>query len=99
MDILITDSDGTRTLQVSGRLDTLTAPELEGPLKQAVEKYSEVVMDCAQLDYVSSAGVRVLLIGQKAADASGHSLALSNVSGDVREVFEMTGFSDILTIR
>jgi anti-anti-sigma factor len=99
MDISVTESDGTQTLHVSGRLDTLTAPELEEPLRRVIEENPTVVVDCAQLDYISSAGLRVLLTGQKVANASGHSLAFSNVSDGVREIFEMTGFSDILTIQ
>jgi anti-sigma B factor antagonist len=98
MDISTTDSDGARIIHISGRLDTLTAPEFEEPLRRAIEEYPAVVLDCGQLDYVSSAGLRVLLAGQKAATASGHSLALSGVSDAVREVFDMTGFSDILNI-
>ncbi|MDR3137005.1 MAG: STAS domain-containing protein [Coriobacteriales bacterium] len=98
MDISATDRDGAHIIHISGRLDTLTAPELEEPLRQAIEKYPAVVLDCERLDYVSSAGLRVLLTGQKTAIASGHSFALSGVSDAVHEVFDMTGFSDILQI-
>jgi anti-anti-sigma factor len=84
---------------LSGRLDTLTAPRLEGPLLEALAANNSVVLDCAALEYVSSAGLRVLLAGQKAADAAGHNFELTAVSEDVLDVFDLTGFSDILTIR
>jgi anti-anti-sigma factor len=99
MDISTTDSDGIYTLHISGRLDTLTAPAFEEPFAQALREHPTVVLDCAQLDYISSAGLRVLLAGQKLAAAAEHSLILSSVSDEVREVFDMTGFSNILTIQ
>ncbi|MDR1089418.1 MAG: STAS domain-containing protein [Coriobacteriales bacterium] len=98
MEILSSDNDDTRTIRLSGRLDTLTAPELEGPLVEACESWQITVVDCEKLDYVSSAGLRVLLAGQKVASAKNHALRLINVSDGVREVFDITGFSRILSI-
>jgi anti-sigma B factor antagonist len=98
VEITISDSGTVRSLKLVGRLDTLTSPELEAPLKESCEQWQNTVVDCEKLDYVSSAGLRVLLTGQKAASGSEHSLTLVNVSDDVREVFDITGFSRILSI-
>jgi anti-sigma B factor antagonist len=98
VEIRTSDTGDTRTIELLGRLDTLTAPEFEEPLSQACKQWQKTVINCAALDYVSSAGLRVLLAGQKLADQYEHSLALTNVSTDVREVFDITGFSRILTI-
>jgi anti-sigma B factor antagonist len=98
VEITISDSGETRSIKLVGRLDTLTSPELEGPLKDSCEQWQNTVVDCEKLDYVSSAGLRVLLTGQKAAGNSKHSLILINVSDNVREVFDITGFSRILSI-
>ena len=90
--------DGT-TLNVAltGRLDTTTAPQLEQGLKPALEGVETLVMDFAGLDYISSAGLRVLLSAQKVMNRQG-SMKVIHVSEIVNEVFEVTGFSDILTI-
>jgi anti-anti-sigma factor len=98
VEIIISDTGDTRSIKLIGRLDTLTAPELERPLKESCEQWQSTVVDCERLDYVSSAGLRVLLTGQKAASVLEHSLTLVNVADDVREVFDITGFSRILSI-
>jgi anti-sigma B factor antagonist len=98
VEIIIGDTGDTRSIRLVGRLDTLTSPKLEGPLKESCEQWQNIVVDCEKLDYVSSAGLRVLLTGQKAASGSEHSLTLINVSDGVREVFDITGFSRILSI-
>lgn len=90
--------DGTElTLAVEGRLDTVTAPELEAALKSSLDGIKELVFDFAALEYVSSAGLRVLLSAQKIMNKQG-SMVIRNVGEMVMEVFEVTGFSDILTI-
>jgi anti-sigma B factor antagonist len=88
----------TCTLAVSGRLDTLTAPELQTPLFDSVGKNKVTILDCANLEYVSSAGLRVLLMAEKSAKAGKTKLIIQNISAEIREIFDMTGFSDILTI-
>ncbi|MDR1422708.1 MAG: STAS domain-containing protein [Coriobacteriales bacterium] len=98
MEIRTHDSGNTRTLVLIGRLDALTSSDLEEPLRESCEQWGSTVIDCAQLDYVSSAGLRVLLTGQKAASKHEHKLTLTHVSDDVREVFDITGFSRILNI-
>jgi len=84
-------------LALSGRLDTVTAPELESVLKESIEGAESLEFDMTELEYISSAGLRVLLSAQKTMSKQG-SMVLKNVNEDVREIFDVTGFSDILTI-
>ena len=85
------------TIALEGRLDTVTSPSLESELKSSLEGVEKLVMDLAQLQYISSAGLRVLLSAQKIMNAQG-CMIVRNASEDVREIFDVTGFSDILTI-
>ena len=87
----------TLTIGIQGRLDTTTAPQLEAELKSSVNGITELVLDFKDLEYVSSAGLRVLLAAQKVMNKQG-SMVIKNVCENVMEVFEVTGFSDILTI-
>lgn len=84
------------TVQLGGRLDTITAPELETALKElgGVEK---LILDFENLEYISSAGLRVLLGTQKTMSKQG-SMVIRHVNDVIMEVFEVTGFADILTI-
>ncbi len=82
---------------IKGRLDTTTSPELEMKLKDALTDIKSLVIDIKDLEYVSSAGLRVLLQAQKVMNKQG-SMVIRNASEDVMEIFEVTGFSDILTI-
>ena len=84
-------------LILSGSLDTITAPELEKELESELKGVSELTLDFTGLDYISSAGLRVLLTAQKAMNEQG-SMIVRNVNEMIMEVFEITGFSDILTI-
>ena len=85
------------TIALEGRLDTTTAPELEKELKAVIESADALVLDFGELDYISSAGLRVLLSAHKAMSKKG-GMKVVNVNELVREVFDVTGFSDILTI-
>ena len=85
------------TLIVEGRLDTQTAPELEAQLDAALPGTKELVFDMTNLEYVSSAGLRVILKAQKAMNTQG-SMKLTGVNDSIMEVFDITGFLDILTI-
>ena len=85
------------TLIVSGRLDTQTAPELENELDSVLAGLKELTFDFSNLEYVSSAGLRVILKAQKAMNAQG-SMKLTGVNDSIMEVFDITGFLDILTI-
>ena len=83
------------TVGVEGRLDTTTSPELENFLNAEMDNINELIIDCEKLEYVSSAGLRVLLFAQKKMK---NSMKLINVCDAVMEVFEITGFVDVLTI-
>ena len=85
------------TLIVSGRLDTQTAPELENVLDDSIAGLKDLTFDMTNLEYVSSAGLRVILKAQKAMNAQG-SMKLTGVNDNIMEVFDITGFLDILTI-
>ena len=87
----------TLTVALEGRLDTTTAPELEKELKSALNGVTELVFDFSKLDYISSAGLRVLLSAQKQMSKQG-GMKVTKVNEMVMEVFEVTGFTDILTI-
>ena len=84
-------------IALEGRLDTMTAPELEAELNQSLGSADSLVLDFSKLEYISSAGLRVLLSAHKAMSAKG-GMKVTNVNEIVREVFEVTGFADILTI-
>ncbi len=92
-----TIEDGKALFTLDGRLDTTTAPALEKELKEALPGVSELTLDFAALEYISSAGLRVLLAAQKTMNRQGE-MRIANVNEIVREVFDVTGFSDILTI-
>ena len=85
------------TLKIVGRLDTTTAPELEATIDGCAAGINELVLDCSALEYVSSAGLRVILKAQKLMNAQG-SMKLTHVNETIMEVFDITGFVDILTI-
>ncbi len=82
---------------LEGRLDTTTAPELESDLKSFIDSITSLIFDFEKLEYISSAGLRVLLTAQKVMTRQGN-MKLIHVKEDVNEIFEVTGFSDILTI-
>ena len=85
------------TLTLNGRLDTTTAPELETAIKENIAGVTNLVMDFAGLEYLSSAGLRVILSAQKTMNKQGE-MVIRNVNETINEVFEITGFIDILTI-
>jgi anti-sigma B factor antagonist len=85
------------TVALTGRLDTVTAPELESELASSLDDVENLVIDMTDLEYISSAGLRVLLTAQKTMNQKG-SMKLINVNETVMEIFDVTGFVDILTI-
>ena len=96
---IIKNTDGqTLTLALEGRLDTTTAPELEATLKESLAGVTSLILDLSALDYLSSAGLRVLLSAQKQMNRAKGKMVVRHVCDTVMEVFNMTGFSDILTI-
>ena len=91
-------ANGTELVMViSGRMDTTTAPQLEAELKSSLAGVDKLVLDFEKLEYVSSAGLRVILAAQKTMNKQGE-MVIKNVSEVIMEVFEITGFVDILTI-
>ena len=95
---IVRNKDGSKlTLALEGRLDTTTAPQLEEELKASLEGVTALEMDFRQLEYLSSAGLRVLLAAQKVMNKQG-SMVIRHVNETIHEVFEVTGFIDILTI-
>lgn len=98
MSLNITKKTGdTTTLVLEGRLDTTTAPELEKVLDEVIPGVKELIFDCTDLEYISSAGLRVILKAQKSIANKGI-MKLVHVQEIVKEVFEITGFTDFLNI-
>ena len=95
----ITKSTNGTSLSIGleGRLDTTTAPQLEAELKASLEGVTELIFDFGNLSYISSAGLRILLATQKTMNKQG-SMVIRNACEDIREVFELTGFQEYLTI-
>ena len=89
--------NNTLTFTLKGRLATATSPQLQDVLIPAFDEAKEIILDFTGIAYVSSAGLRVLLIGQKAAQAKEATMKIRGVPDEIMEVFEMTGFSNILT--
>ena len=84
-------------VKVIGRLDTVTAPQLEAEFKQNINGVEKLVLDFAELEYLSSAGLRVLLAAQKVMNKQGE-MTIKNVNEMINDIFEVTGFIDVLTI-
>ena len=97
MTINKTPNGSALTLAIEGRLETTTAPELEAVIKSELDGVTDLTLDFAKLDYISSAGLRVLLSAHKMMAAQG-SMKVVNANEIVNEIFSVTGFADILTI-
>ena len=97
MTIEIKKNTNETTIEIVGRLDTITAPALDKAIQEDIGDAKNIVLDMKNLEYISSAGLRVLLGAQKKMQKIG-SMKVTNVREEVMEVFEMTGFADILTI-
>ena len=99
MQITKTNQDGQVTFLLEGRLDTITSSQLPAELAPVVDAaQGDIVLDLSSLAYISSAGLRVLLAAQKGVLAKGISMTIRNVCPEVMEVFDMTGFTEILNI-
>ena len=91
-------ANGTElTVTITGRLDTTTAPQLEAELKQSYAGVEKLILDFADLEYLSSAGLRVLLQAQKTVNKQGE-MIIRHVNETINDIFDVTGFIDILTI-
>ena len=98
MNINIEKVDNSTVFKLEGRLDTVTAPELENAINNEGEALRNLVLDFGGINYISSAGLRVLLSAQKKMNIQGY-MELRSVRESVMDVFEMTGFADILVIK
>ena len=98
MTITKTQNGNELTIFLEGRLDTVTSPQLEAECKASLDSVSSLILDFAKLEYISSAGLRVLLSAQKAINQKQGAMKVTNVNETILEIFEVTGFSDILTI-
>ncbi|WP_407451983.1 STAS domain-containing protein [Fibrobacter sp.] len=97
MQITKTNDNDSLTIALKGRLDTLTAPQLDAEIQGKLDGVKSLVFDFKNLDYISSAGLRILLMAQKVMNKQG-SMVVKNASSEIKEIFEVTGFCDILTI-
>ncbi len=97
MKINKTINDNVMMIAVSGRLETTTAPELEAVVKSELDGITDLTFDFSELDYISSAGLRVILTAQKKMNSQG-AMKVTGANEIVREIFDITGFSEILTI-
>ena len=91
-------STGAITIEISGRIDTTTAPQLEKEVNDNIAGVSELIFDFKDVAYISSAGLRVLLTAQKVMNQQGK-MKIVNVSKDIMEIFDITGFADIMDIQ
>ena len=98
MTLKTTKEDGKITIALEGKLSVNSSQQLQDALIPAFDEAKEIVLDFAELIYVSSAGLRVLLVGDETAAEKGGSMKLTNVSEDIMEVFDMTGFTSMLDI-
>ena len=97
---IIKNAEGSKlTVTLEGRLDTTTAPQLDNEFKVCLYEVKELVLDLEKLEYLSSAGLRVLLAAQKQMQKQGGEMVIVNVNETIMEVFEVTGFVDIITIK
>ncbi len=98
MTISETKGEGTIQLSIEGNVDTNTAPQLQTKILQSFQKAKNVVLDMSGCPYMSSAGLRALLLGQKTAMSKGGSMKLCNVQKEVKDIFVMTKFDSVLNI-
>ena len=97
LNIAKSTENGKAILSLDGRLDTVTAPDFDKTVREVITGITELKLDCEKLEYISSAGLRVLLAAQKIMNTQGI-MKVCNVNETVMEIFDVTGFSDILTI-
>ena len=98
MEVKFNKQDSTLTVAISGNIDTVTAPELDSKLQENISDVKDLVLDFAAVDYISSAGLRVILMANQQLEDADGTMTIKNANDDVRDVFEITGFADILVI-
>ena len=97
MEIIKTQEDTKLTIALDGRLDTITSKDLETELRASIDGITELVFDFEKLTYITSAGLRVVSVAQKFMNKQG-SMVIKNANPEVKEVFDITGLTDVLTI-
>ena len=98
MEVKFNKQDSTLTAVISGNIDTITAPELDSQLQENISGIKDLVLDFAAVDYISSAGLRVILMANQQMEDVDGNMTVTNVNEDVRDVFEMTGFDSLLNL-
>lgn len=98
MEVKFNKQDSTLTVVISGNIDTVTAPELDAKLQENLSDVKDLVLDFAAVDYISSAGLRVILMTNQLMEDVDGNMTVKNVNEDVRDVFEMTGFDSLLNL-
>ena len=98
MEVKFNKQDSTLTVVISGNIDTVTAPELDVQLQENIPGIKDLVLDFAAVDYISSAGLRVILMANQQMEDVDGNMTVKNVNEDVRDVFEMTGFDSLLNL-
>mgnify|MGYP002519897351 CR=1 FL=1 len=98
MEIKVLEDNGATIVNICGRLDTVTSPDLEKVVNPLIELGKSIIFNCEEMEYISSAGLRVILSTHKRCVASCGRFIIRNLSADVRSVFDMTGFSRLLNI-
>ena len=98
MEAKFNKQDTTLTVVISGNIDTVTAPELDSQLQDNLSGIKDLILDFAAVDYISSAGLRVILMANQQMEDVDGNMTVKNVNEDVRDVFEMTGFDSLLNL-
>ena len=98
MEVKFNKQDSSLTVAISGNIDTVTAPELDSKLQENIAGVKDLVLDFAAVDYISSAGLRVILMTNQLMEDVDGNMTVKNVNEDVRDVFEMTGFDSLLNL-
>ena len=98
MEVKFNKQDSSLTVTISGNIDTVTAPELDSKLQENISDVKDLVLDFAAVDYISSAGLRVVLMANQQMEDVDGNMTVKNVNEDVRDVFEMTGFDSLLNL-
>ena len=98
MEVKFNKQDSSLTVTISGNIDTVTAPELDSKLQENISDVKDLVLDFAAVDYISSAGLRVILMANQQMEDVDGNMTVKNVNEDVRDVFEMTGFDSLLNL-
>lgn len=98
MEVKFNKQDSTLTIAISGNIDTVTAPELDTKLQENLSGIKDLILDFAAVDYISSAGLRVILMANQQLEDADGTMTIKNANDDVRDVFEMTGFDSLLNL-